>query len=42
VTVSIGVAVCPADASSAEDLIRRSDQMLYRAKREGKNRVCSS
>ena len=42
VTVSIGVAVCPADASSAEELIRRSDQMLYRAKREGKNRVCPS
>jgi two-component system cell cycle response regulator len=40
VTVSIGVAVCPADASSAEELIQRSDQMLYRAKREGKNRVC--
>jgi two-component system cell cycle response regulator len=42
VTVSIGVAVCPADAGSAEDLIRRSDQMLYQAKREGKNRVCPS
>jgi two-component system cell cycle response regulator len=40
VTVSIGVAICPADASSAEELIRHSDQMLYRAKREGKNRVC--
>jgi two-component system cell cycle response regulator len=40
VTVSIGVAVCPADASAAEELIRRSDERLYRAKREGKNRVC--
>jgi two-component system cell cycle response regulator len=40
VTVSIGLAVCPADASSAEELICRSDERLYRAKREGKNRVC--
>jgi two-component system cell cycle response regulator len=40
VTVSVGLAVCPADASSAEELIRRSDARLYRAKSEGKNRVC--
>ncbi len=40
VTVSVGLAVCPADASSAEELIRRSDERLYRAKGEGKNRVC--
>ncbi len=40
VTLSIGLAVCPADASSAEELIRRSDERLYRAKSEGKNRVC--
>jgi two-component system cell cycle response regulator len=40
VTVSIGLAVCPAHASSAEELIRRSDEHLYRAKREGKNRIC--
>jgi two-component system cell cycle response regulator len=40
VTVSIGLAVCPADASSAEELIRRSDERLYRAKGGGKNRVC--
>jgi two-component system cell cycle response regulator len=42
VTVSIGVAVCPADASSPEELIRASDEQMYRAKREGKNRVCLS
>jgi two-component system cell cycle response regulator len=40
VTVSIGLAVCPADASSAEELIRRSDERLYRAKSQGKNRIC--
>jgi diguanylate cyclase (GGDEF)-like protein len=40
VTLSIGLAVCPANASNAEELIRRSDERLYRAKREGKNRIC--
>ena len=39
VAVSIGLAFCPQDASTPEDLIRRSDEMLYMAKREGKNRV---
>jgi two-component system cell cycle response regulator len=42
VTVSIGLAVCPADASGPDDLIRRSDERLYRAKSAGKNRVCFS
>ena len=38
VTVSIGVAML-GDAASAQDWIRRADQALYRAKREGRNRV---
>ncbi len=39
-TVSCGVAVYPAaELASKEDLIRRADQALYRAKRSGKNRV---
>jgi diguanylate cyclase (GGDEF)-like protein len=38
-TMSIGVAVIePGDAPA--DIIRRADQCLYRAKGEGKNRVC--
>jgi diguanylate cyclase (GGDEF)-like protein len=38
-TVSIGVAVAePGD--TPDDLIRRADRCLYRAKAEGKNRVC--
>jgi diguanylate cyclase len=38
-TLSIGVAVIePGDAPA--DIIRRADQCLYRAKGEGKNRVC--
>jgi diguanylate cyclase (GGDEF)-like protein len=39
VTVSGGVATFPEDAASAEDLLRRSDEGLYRSKAEGKNRI---
>jgi diguanylate cyclase (GGDEF)-like protein len=39
VTWSIGVACCPEDGSSQEDLIRKSDGALYEAKRQGRNRV---
>jgi diguanylate cyclase (GGDEF)-like protein len=41
VTVSIGLASFPDDAQSDLELIRRSDQRLYQAKKQGKNRVCS-
>jgi len=37
--MSIGVAVIEAGDAPA-DIIRRADQCLYRAKGEGKNRVC--
>ncbi len=39
VTVSIGVAVETAFAGSPLDLVRRADAALYRAKREGRDRV---
>ena len=40
VTVSIGVAACvPQDAEGAEALLRTADQMLYEAKRRGRNLV---
>jgi diguanylate cyclase (GGDEF)-like protein/PAS domain S-box-containing protein len=40
-TISIGVAAYPEDASDGEGLIDRADRSLYRAKRKGKNRVCT-
>jgi diguanylate cyclase (GGDEF)-like protein len=39
VTVSLGAALFPADATTAEDLWRRANQALLQAKRPPKNRV---
>lgn len=39
VQVSVGVAACPEDATSATDLIDAADQALYQSKRMGKNCV---
>jgi two-component system cell cycle response regulator len=39
ITASLGVALGPKDASTAEELIKKADFMLYQAKKEGKNRV---
>ncbi|MDD5291720.1 MAG: sensor domain-containing diguanylate cyclase [Candidatus Omnitrophica bacterium] len=41
ITVSIGVAAYPSDADSWVDLIKQSDTAMYKAKQEGRNRVCS-
>jgi diguanylate cyclase (GGDEF)-like protein len=38
-TLSIGVAAFPEDARSAEALLRKADEALYRAKRTGRDRV---
>jgi diguanylate cyclase (GGDEF)-like protein len=38
-TVSIGVALFPRDGGTAEALLRRADQALYRAKRQGRDQV---
>lgn len=40
VTVSIGVATCPDDASEAETLLNIADKALYKAKESGRNRIC--
>jgi diguanylate cyclase (GGDEF)-like protein len=42
VTVSIGVASCPAHATSERTLYAAGDAALYRAKGEGRNRVIST
>lgn len=41
VSMSAGISVFPNDAESVNDLICRADEMLYRAKRSGKNQVCN-
>jgi diguanylate cyclase (GGDEF)-like protein len=41
VTVSIGVATYPDDATSATELLDKADWAMYRAKRLGRNRVVS-
>lgn len=38
-TVSVGLASCPEDATQLEDLIKLADTALYAAKAQGKNRV---
>ncbi|MDD5730749.1 MAG: GGDEF domain-containing protein [Candidatus Omnitrophica bacterium] len=40
VTLSIGVSVFPEDGKGPEVLIEKADRALYRAKEEGRNKVC--
>jgi two-component system cell cycle response regulator len=39
VTISIGIAALGGSGDKAADLLKRADQALYRAKRDGRNRV---
>ncbi|MBZ5696851.1 MAG: diguanylate cyclase [Acidobacteriia bacterium] len=39
ITFSIGIAAFPGNGSTAEELLRASDQALYRAKSEGRDRI---
>lgn len=41
VTISIGIAAFPDDSSDPIELVEMADSALYRAKREGRNRVCT-
>ena len=38
-TISIGIATLDAADDSAASILKRADQALYRAKRDGRNRV---
>lgn len=40
ITVSIGVVSFPEDGRLKDELIKKADALLYKAKKEGKNRVC--
>lgn len=39
-TISIGVAACPDDGGRTQDLVRKANEALYRAKVSGRNKVC--
>jgi len=40
VTISMGVSAFPGQGKTADELIAAADAAMYRAKREGRNRVC--
>ena len=42
ITLSFGVASYPRDSKNAIDLLRVADSGLFRAKKQGKNRICLS
>ena len=42
ITISMGISHFPDDGLELEQLIQTADERLYRAKREGKNRICTA
>jgi diguanylate cyclase (GGDEF)-like protein len=41
-TISIGISTCPMHGESRETVLDAADKAMYRAKSEGRNRVCSA
>ncbi len=41
VTISIGIATCPGDATGIDELLEFADQALYQAKAAGRDTVCA-
>jgi len=41
-TISVGVATCPVHGTSREAVLDAADKAMYRAKSDGRNRVCSA
>jgi len=41
-SISIGVATCPPHGSLGRELLDAADKAMYRAKSEGRNRICSA
>jgi len=42
ISVSIGLASYPTHATNAEEVLRKADEAMYRAKRNGKNQICTA
>jgi two-component system, cell cycle response regulator len=40
-TASLGIACYPKDGETVAEIVQRADDALYRAKRKGKNQICS-
>ena len=41
VTISLGVSTFPQDGLTVDEIVKSADERLYKAKADGKNRVCS-